>query len=89
MVAALVDGASTVVHADRGKFYTDRPLAELEAQLAGRLTRVHRAALLNLDRVARFEPVDSGGYLAWTDTGLTLTVSRQAARELRRRWGLG
>ena len=89
IVAVVVDGASTVVHADRGRYYTERTLAELEIALAGRLERVHRAALLNLDRVRRFEPVDSGGYLAWTDLELTVPVSRQAARALRRRWGLG
>lgn len=89
IVAIRIEGASTVIHSDRGQFYTDRGLADLEVSLGGRLTRVHRVALLDLTRVARFEPLDSGGYLAHAALGLTVEVSRQVARELRRRWGIG
>ena len=45
-------------------------------------------ALVNLDRVVRLEPIASGGYLAHTDLGAVVDVSRQAARALRRRFGL-
>ena len=36
----------------------------------------------------RLEPVDTGGYIARTARGHAIEVSRQSARELRRRLGL-
>jgi two-component system LytT family response regulator len=68
---------------------TDFTLQELQDRLPpGRFERVHRRALLNLDAVTRLEPLETGGYLARTLGGHTVEVSRQAARELRRRLGL-
>ena len=53
-----------------------------------RFERVHRRALLNLAQVARLEPLETGGYIARTHGGHAVEVSRQAARELRKRLGL-
>jgi len=86
---ACIDGESVVVHTDRGETFTDLRLAELERRLPmPPFERLHRRALVNLDRVVRLEPLPSGGYLAHTDLGAVVDVSRQAARGLRKRLGL-
>lgn len=86
---AVIEGASVEIHGDRGVLYTDHRLADLERKLpTPPFERLHRRALVNLDRVVRLEPIHSGGYLAHTDLGAVVDVSRQAARKLRRRFGL-
>jgi two-component system LytT family response regulator len=85
----VIRGESTVLHTDRGELFTELRLADIERRLPpGRFERVHRQALINLSRVARLEPIDSGGYIAHTNGGLKVAVSRASARSLRRRWGL-
>ncbi len=91
---ARFDGALVTVSTDRGPVIADGSLNELEKKLA-RVTgepsgfeRVHRRALLNLARVERLEPVDTGGFVACTDRGERVPVSRQVARRLRKRLGL-
>lgn len=87
---AVIDGASVVLHTDRGRFFVDWRLVELERRLpAERFERVHRQALVNLDRVERLEDLPTGGWVAHLQGGAEVAVSRQAARRLRRRWGLG
>jgi two-component system, LytTR family, response regulator len=86
---AQLDGALVTVHTGRGPFLCDLPLADLEQQLAPHgFVRVHRRALLNLARVQRLEPSETGGFIARTLEGHAVEVSRQAARELRKRLGL-
>jgi two-component system LytT family response regulator len=86
---ALIEGASVEIHGDRGVLFTDNRLADLERRLPHPpFERLHRRALVNLDRVVRLEPIASGGYLAHTDLGAVVDVSRQAARNLRKRFGL-
>ena len=86
---ATLEGELVTVFTTREKFLTDYTLQELESRLpAGKFDRVHRRALLNLEHVARLEPQDTGGYLAKTHQGHSIEVSRQAARELRKRLGL-
>lgn len=86
---AVIEGASLVLHTDRGRLFTDWRLADLERRLpTDRFERVHRQALVNLARVVRLEDTGTGGWLAHLDGGATVVVSRQSARELRRRWGL-
>jgi two-component system LytT family response regulator len=64
-------------------------LQELESRLpSATFVRVHRRALVNLTHVVRLEPNEVGGYLAQTTGGHSVEVSRQAARELRKRLGL-
>lgn len=87
---AEIDGALVTLHVGGRRVLSDLPLAELQARLpAGSFVRVHRRALLNLDHVALLEPTAAGGYVARTRGGLSVEVSRQAARELRRALGLG
>jgi two-component system LytT family response regulator len=86
---ALLDGALVTLYTTKGDYLTDLTLQELEKRLrGGRLERVHRRALLNLDHVLRLERVETGGFIARTSRGQAVDVSRQAARGLRRRFGL-
>ncbi len=84
---AVLDGALVSVVTTDAEYVTDFSLGELEAKLP-RLSRVHRRALLNLAHVTRLEPLETGGYVARTTRGHAVEVSRQAARELRKRLGL-
>lgn len=86
---AVLEGELVTVHTKDTQFLTDYSLNDLEQRLpAGRFERVHRRALLNLEAVARLEPLETGGYLARTHSGHSVEVSRQAARDLRKRLGL-
>jgi DNA-binding LytR/AlgR family response regulator len=80
------DGQLVTLHVGGREVVTDRALAELETLLSPHgFERVHRRYLVNLHRVVRLEDEDSGGYTAHCDDGATLPVSRQVARQLRRR----
>lgn len=86
---AVLEGELVTVFAGAEKYLTDYSLNELEERLGkGRFERVHRRALLNLSHVARLEPLETGGYFARTNGGHSVEVSRQAARDLRKRLGL-
>jgi two-component system, LytTR family, response regulator len=86
---AVLEGELVTVHTAETSYLTDYTLNELEQRLpSGRFDRVHRRALLNLEAVARLEPLETGGYLARTHRGHSVEVSRQAARDLRKRLGL-
>jgi two-component system LytT family response regulator len=86
---AVLDGELVTVYTRHGDYLCDASLQDLESRLpAGRFERVHRRALLNLEHVVRLEPVETGGYIARTARGHAVEVSRQTARELRRRLGL-
>ncbi|MGC4114056.1 MAG: LytTR family DNA-binding domain-containing protein [Myxococcales bacterium] len=85
---ALLDGELVTIATSQGDYLTDSPLQELEERLPATFMRVHRRALLNLEKVVRLEPADTGGFVARTERGDGVQVSRQAARELRRMLGL-
>ena len=85
---AVLDGESVVLHTIKGNYYLDIRLSDLEKRLPDGFLRVHRRGLVNLDRVERFEVVDSGGYIAHIAGGARVAVSRQAARALRKQWDL-
>jgi two-component system LytT family response regulator len=83
---AVFDGQLVTLHLDAREVVTDKTLSELEALLAPHgFERVHRRCLLNLRRVVELEDQASGGYTAHCDNGATVAVSRQVARQLRRR----
>jgi len=83
---ALFDGNLVTVFAAGKSWLTDKSLQELTASLpASDFVRVHRRALLNLAHVERLRPLPSGGYTALLKGGGEAPVSRQAARELRKR----
>lgn len=86
--SALLDGELTTLHTSRGTILSDLSLKQLLDLLPdARFWRVHRKALINLDRVERLESLDSGGYSAHMADGSTVPVSRQAGRRLRRTLG--
>ncbi len=86
---ALFDGTAVVVHSAGQRVFANGTLAELERRLGGDpFVRVHRRAVLNLDFVELLEPQPTGGFVARLRGGERIEVSRQAARNLRRRLGL-
>jgi DNA-binding LytR/AlgR family response regulator len=86
---ALFDGALVTLTTAQGELLVDFSLQELEERLPGSIfERVHRRALVNLERIERLEPQESGGYLARMIGGDAVPIARQAARRLRRRLGL-
>jgi two-component system LytT family response regulator len=86
---ALFDGELVTLHTAGGPLLTDFSLQDLEDRLpAGTFERVHRRALLNLEKLACLDPMDTGGYTARMLDGDLVPISRQAARRLRRRLGL-
>jgi two-component system LytT family response regulator len=86
---AVLEGELITIATAQGDFLCDDTLAELHARLpAGRFERVHRKALVNLEHVVRLEPTPSGGFLAKMRGGQSVEVSRQSARDLRKRLGL-
>ncbi len=87
---AVLDGELvTLVTCDGRALITELGLQDLLQRLPGdRFERVHRRAIVNLDEVSRLDPLETGGYLAQMKSGATVEVSRQSARELRKRLGL-
>jgi two-component system LytT family response regulator len=86
---ATIEAELVTLHTLQGDLLSDFTLRELEDKVPdGTLTRVHRKALVNLAHLVRLEPTETGGYVARTVKGASVEVSRQAARELRRRLGL-
>jgi two-component system LytT family response regulator len=86
---AQLDGELVTIHTSAGSHLSALSLQELESRLpAHGFIRVHRRALLNLAEVVRLEPNEVGGFIARTRGGQAIEVSRQAARDLRRRLGL-
>lgn len=87
---AIFDGALVTLTCAQGAYLVDFSLQELEERLPGAIfERVHRRALVNLERIERLEPQESGGYTARMIGGDAVPIARQAARRLRRRLGLG
>ena len=83
---ASFDGQLVTLHVTGREVVTDRTLSELESLLAPHgFERVHRRYLVNLNRVVQLADHASGGYTAHCDDGATVAVSRQVARQLRRR----
>jgi two-component system LytT family response regulator len=83
---AVLEGELVTVVAEGGTYLSDNTLNELQERLPREtFERVHRRAILNMQHVARLEPIETGGFLAHTRGGRSIEVSRQAARELRKR----
>jgi two-component system LytT family response regulator len=83
---AVLDGALVTIHAGGATHLTDFSLQQLEERLPpDHFVRVHRRALVNLAQVVRLEPNEVGGFVARTARGQAVEVSRQAARDLRKR----
>ena len=81
------DGQLATVYANGKGVLTEQSLTDLASKLP-HLLRVHRRSLLSLAHVERLESQLSGGYVAHVRGGGSVEVSRQAARDLRRRLGI-
>lgn len=74
----------TVVHAG-GETLIEEPLVALEKEFGDRLLRVHRNALVSLDRVRGLEKSSDGGtVIALAGTGRKLDISRRNLPEVRK-----
>jgi two-component system, LytTR family, response regulator len=62
-----------------------RSMADVEAELDAGFCRVHRSAIVNLERVRRLENGEDGGTDVVLTTGARLSVSRRYRRELQER----
>ncbi len=86
---AVLEDELVAVHTEQAQYLSDFTLQQLVERLpAERFERVHRRAVVNLAHVVRLEPLETGGYLARMRQGSTVEVSRQSARDLRKRLGL-
>jgi two-component system LytT family response regulator len=85
---AVLEDELVTVYTTRAEYLTDFTLQDLEARLSRVAERVHRKALLNLAHVVCLEPSQTGGFVARMRNGKLVSVSRQSARDLRRRLGL-
>ena len=86
--AQLADELVTV-YASGQAYLSALSLQEIEARLPpAAFVRVHRRALVNLKHIVRLLPNEVGGFVAETSGGHSVEVSRQAARDLRKRLGL-
>ncbi len=89
IVSISLDGElSRIVTTSEVLLSTEPLRAMLDRLTDSRFERVHRRAIINLLHVSRLEPLPTGGYLAHMKTGQPIEVSRQAARDLRRRLGM-
>ena len=83
------DQELVAIHALGKQYSTDLTLAQLEQRLdPEHFFRVHRRAIVNLDRLIRLEPLHGGRYLAVLSDGARVEVSRAGSRRLRERLGL-
>lgn len=72
------------VTTDNGRHLARRTLAEFEALLkAGGFIRVHRAVIVNLERIAHAEPAGDGRMLIHMVNGEAIQTSRVGAKALR------
>lgn len=86
---ATFDGALVTLHLPGRALLSDMSLQDLEDRLPPAVfERVHRRALVNLEKIERLDPLETGGYDARMPGGDVVPISRQAARRLRRRLGL-
>jgi two-component system, LytTR family, response regulator len=70
-------GSSVRIHAGPSRSMLRTTLAELEASLdPARFFRIHRSAIVNLDRVKHFEHWSHGDYLVVLANGTELRLSR-------------
>lgn len=77
-------GDFVAVHTAAGSHLLHLALARLEQRLdARRFVRIHRAHIVNLDRVAAFRRVDGGAMVALLHDGTQLPVGRSRAQALR------
>jgi two-component system LytT family response regulator len=71
-----------------GRFLVERTLRDLEEILpANRFARVHKQAIVNLEKLAVLDPIAKGGITARLRSGESIEISRRYAQDLRQRLG--
>jgi len=71
------------LHSGGKTYLKQQPIAQLEAQLdPARFVRIHRSALVNLERVTRIEPYGKESRIAILPDGTRLPVSRSGYARL-------
>jgi len=71
------------LHSGGKSFLKQQPIASLEAALdPARFIRIHRSAIVNLERVARIEPYGKESRIAILQDGVRLPVSRSGYARL-------
>jgi len=79
-------GYYACVHVGRDTHVIRRTLSELERDLGEEtFVRIHRSAIVNLDRICGLELQDSGEYAVALDCGVQLPLSRRYKKPLRNR----
>jgi len=72
------EGNYACVHAGAESYLVREALSALEAQLdPQRFVRIHRATIVNLDRVRELEPMFNGQHAVLLDDGTRVTMSRR------------
>lgn len=78
------------LHAGGTSHELRQPLKDLAARLdPRRFVRIHRSAIVNLDRVQELQPHFHGSYVVVLRNGASLPISRARREELRAALGLG
>ena len=71
------------LHSAGKSYLKQQPIAELEAALdPARFVRIHRSAIVNLERLARIEPYGKESRIAILTDGARLPVSRSGYARL-------
>jgi two-component system, LytTR family, response regulator len=79
------EGDYARIHADGKSYLVYRTLSDLEARLdPASFLRIHRSAIIRLDRIAEVQPVGSSRYRVRLADGTVLVVSRSRAATLRK-----
>ncbi|MGH9239243.1 MAG: LytR/AlgR family response regulator transcription factor [Vicinamibacterales bacterium] len=79
------EGDYARIHVGGKSYLVYRTLNELEERLdAADFLRVHRSAIVRIDRIAEAKPADSGRYELTLEDGTRLVVSRSRAVALKR-----
>lgn len=77
-------GNYVTLHVDRKAYMLRETMSRIEERLAGcGFVRVHRSAIVNLDRIQHIEPFDTGDGRAHLLSGQTVPVSRRYRQQLR------
>jgi two-component system LytT family response regulator len=85
---AQVNGDNLHLHVGKRIHVIRKSLADLETSLdPDRFLRIHRSALINLDRVASLEPYYRGEYVAVLRDGTRVKVARNCRERLLERLG--
>jgi two-component system LytT family response regulator len=74
------------LHTPTGRPMLREPLRRLDEQLdPARFARIHRSAIVNLDRIREMRPTASGDYVVRLESGIRLRMSRSHRAEVDRR----